>query len=236
MFGTLEAAKEKYCIEDYCVSQISLEQVFLSFAQFQHCAEGSRKWRTQSGRGAPFSVSLPPAAHTSCLCRAWANRLSSRLHQRTAQVFIIIIIIITTTTLNTYWQASTTVQFCTLSMCVSRLTVECLCLSFSFSWCVRRWICGSVLYCTGVGWVRTWFWVLNIAPFCLLKTWSILLLEMKFILHSPKRGLFDHPWMDAFLVQLFFFAVSVCIIYVYYLLWLLFFFPLFITLSGISSV
>uniref|UniRef100_A0A3P8WEF2 ATP binding cassette subfamily A member 3 n=1 Tax=Cynoglossus semilaevis TaxID=244447 RepID=A0A3P8WEF2_CYNSE len=37
VFGTLEAAKEKYHIEDYCVSQISLEQVFLSFAQFQHC-------------------------------------------------------------------------------------------------------------------------------------------------------------------------------------------------------
>uniref|UniRef100_A0A671YNB0 ATP binding cassette subfamily A member 3 n=1 Tax=Sparus aurata TaxID=8175 RepID=A0A671YNB0_SPAAU len=31
VFGTLEAAKEKYRIEDYCVSQISLEQVFLSF-------------------------------------------------------------------------------------------------------------------------------------------------------------------------------------------------------------
>ncbi|XP_023666396.2 phospholipid-transporting ATPase ABCA3 [Paramormyrops kingsleyae] len=43
VFGTLEAAKEKYRLEDYCVSQISLEQVFLSFAQFQHCAEGSRK-------------------------------------------------------------------------------------------------------------------------------------------------------------------------------------------------
>uniref|UniRef100_A0A4W6GA54 ATP binding cassette subfamily A member 3 n=1 Tax=Lates calcarifer TaxID=8187 RepID=A0A4W6GA54_LATCA len=39
VFGTLEAAKEKYRIEDYCVSQISLEQVFLSFAQFQHCTE-----------------------------------------------------------------------------------------------------------------------------------------------------------------------------------------------------
>uniref|UniRef100_A0A8C2YZB8 ATP binding cassette subfamily A member 3 n=1 Tax=Cyclopterus lumpus TaxID=8103 RepID=A0A8C2YZB8_CYCLU len=39
VFGTLEAAKEKYQIEDYCVSQISLEQVFLSFAQFQHCSE-----------------------------------------------------------------------------------------------------------------------------------------------------------------------------------------------------
>ncbi|TSK87603.1 ATP-binding cassette sub-family A member 3 [Bagarius yarrelli] len=38
VFGTLEAAKEKYGIEDYCVSQISLEQVFLSFAQFQHCS------------------------------------------------------------------------------------------------------------------------------------------------------------------------------------------------------
>uniref|UniRef100_A0A3Q3GMJ2 ATP-binding cassette, sub-family A (ABC1), member 3b n=1 Tax=Labrus bergylta TaxID=56723 RepID=A0A3Q3GMJ2_9LABR len=43
VFGTLEAAKEKYRIEDYCVSQISLEQVFLSFAQFQHCMESGRK-------------------------------------------------------------------------------------------------------------------------------------------------------------------------------------------------
>uniref|UniRef100_A0A3Q3IRY8 ABC transporter domain-containing protein n=1 Tax=Monopterus albus TaxID=43700 RepID=A0A3Q3IRY8_MONAL len=43
VFGTLEAAKEKYHIEDYCVSQISLEQVFLSFAQFQHCTESGRK-------------------------------------------------------------------------------------------------------------------------------------------------------------------------------------------------
>uniref|UniRef100_A0A8D3B2N6 ABC transporter domain-containing protein n=1 Tax=Scophthalmus maximus TaxID=52904 RepID=A0A8D3B2N6_SCOMX len=43
VFGTLEAAKEKYQIEDYCVSQISLEQVFLSFAQFQHCTETARK-------------------------------------------------------------------------------------------------------------------------------------------------------------------------------------------------
>ncbi|MBN3289285.1 ABCA3 protein, partial [Polypterus senegalus] len=42
VFGTMEAAKEKYGVEDYCVSQISLEQVFLSFAQFQHCAEGLR--------------------------------------------------------------------------------------------------------------------------------------------------------------------------------------------------
>uniref|UniRef100_A0A674P4M5 ATP binding cassette subfamily A member 3 n=1 Tax=Takifugu rubripes TaxID=31033 RepID=A0A674P4M5_TAKRU len=42
VFGTLEAAKEKYCIEDYCVSQISLEQVFLSFAQFQHCTDSGR--------------------------------------------------------------------------------------------------------------------------------------------------------------------------------------------------
>uniref|UniRef100_A0A673NB84 ATP-binding cassette sub-family A member 3-like n=1 Tax=Sinocyclocheilus rhinocerous TaxID=307959 RepID=A0A673NB84_9TELE len=43
VFGVLETAKEKYSIEDYCVSQISLEQVFLSFAQFQHCAEACRE-------------------------------------------------------------------------------------------------------------------------------------------------------------------------------------------------
>uniref|UniRef100_A0A8C2PU12 ATP binding cassette subfamily A member 3 n=1 Tax=Cyprinus carpio TaxID=7962 RepID=A0A8C2PU12_CYPCA len=34
VFGVLETAKEKYSIEDYCVSQISLEQVFLSFAHY----------------------------------------------------------------------------------------------------------------------------------------------------------------------------------------------------------
>uniref|UniRef100_A0AAY4BAQ1 ABC transporter domain-containing protein n=1 Tax=Denticeps clupeoides TaxID=299321 RepID=A0AAY4BAQ1_9TELE len=38
VFGTLEAAKEKYCVEDYCVSQISLEQVFLSFAHYGYDA------------------------------------------------------------------------------------------------------------------------------------------------------------------------------------------------------
>ncbi|KAM4697953.1 phospholipid-transporting ATPase ABCA3 [Rhinophrynus dorsalis] len=35
VFGTLEKAKEKFELEDYCVSQISLEQVFLSFSHFQ---------------------------------------------------------------------------------------------------------------------------------------------------------------------------------------------------------
>ncbi|XP_067859732.1 phospholipid-transporting ATPase ABCA3 [Heptranchias perlo] len=35
IFGTLERAKEKYNIKDYAVSQITLEQVFLSFARFQ---------------------------------------------------------------------------------------------------------------------------------------------------------------------------------------------------------
>ncbi|ETE64856.1 ATP-binding cassette sub-family A member 3, partial [Ophiophagus hannah] len=39
VFGTLEKAKEKYCIEDYSVSQISLEQVFMSFTRFQHYTE-----------------------------------------------------------------------------------------------------------------------------------------------------------------------------------------------------
>uniref|UniRef100_A0A665VHB5 ABC transporter domain-containing protein n=1 Tax=Echeneis naucrates TaxID=173247 RepID=A0A665VHB5_ECHNA len=46
VFGTLEAAKEKYCIEDYCVSQISLEQVFLSFAQaLPDVNNGELSWR-----------------------------------------------------------------------------------------------------------------------------------------------------------------------------------------------
>ncbi|XP_057202451.1 phospholipid-transporting ATPase ABCA3 [Triplophysa rosa] len=43
VFGVLETAKEKYRIEDYCVSQISLEQVFLSFAQFQHYSDD--RWK-----------------------------------------------------------------------------------------------------------------------------------------------------------------------------------------------
>ncbi|XP_069503020.1 phospholipid-transporting ATPase ABCA3 [Ambystoma mexicanum] len=37
VFGVLEKAKEKYRLEDYAVSQISLEQVFMSFTRFQQC-------------------------------------------------------------------------------------------------------------------------------------------------------------------------------------------------------
>ncbi|KAM8780116.1 phospholipid-transporting ATPase ABCA3 isoform 1-T3 [Rhynchonycteris naso] len=40
VFGILEKAKEKYGVDDYSVSQISLEQVFLSFAHLQPPAEG----------------------------------------------------------------------------------------------------------------------------------------------------------------------------------------------------
>nr|KAF6488603.1 ATP binding cassette subfamily A member 3 [Molossus molossus] len=39
VFGILEKAKEKYGVDDYSVSQISLEQVFLSFAHLQPPAE-----------------------------------------------------------------------------------------------------------------------------------------------------------------------------------------------------
>ncbi|XP_063790760.1 phospholipid-transporting ATPase ABCA3 [Pseudophryne corroboree] len=39
VFGTLEKAKENFDLEDYCVSQISLEQVFLSFSHFQQPPE-----------------------------------------------------------------------------------------------------------------------------------------------------------------------------------------------------
>lgn len=35
MFGLMETAKKTLHIEDYSISQTSLEQVFLSFAQFQ---------------------------------------------------------------------------------------------------------------------------------------------------------------------------------------------------------
>lgn len=35
VFGILEKAKEKFDLEDYCVSQITLEQVFLGFSHFQ---------------------------------------------------------------------------------------------------------------------------------------------------------------------------------------------------------
>ncbi|KAJ7305756.1 hypothetical protein JRQ81_010122 [Phrynocephalus forsythii] len=43
VFGALEKAKEKYCVEDYSVSQISLEQVFMSFTRFQHYTEDRGK-------------------------------------------------------------------------------------------------------------------------------------------------------------------------------------------------
>ncbi|XP_053132329.1 phospholipid-transporting ATPase ABCA3 [Hemicordylus capensis] len=43
VFGALENAKEKYCVEDYSVSQISLEQVFMSFTRFQHYTEDRGK-------------------------------------------------------------------------------------------------------------------------------------------------------------------------------------------------
>lgn len=39
VFGILEKAKEKYGVDDYSVSQISLEQVFLSFAHLQPPAD-----------------------------------------------------------------------------------------------------------------------------------------------------------------------------------------------------
>lgn len=35
IFGTLERAKDQYGIQDYSVSQTSLEQVFLNFARMQ---------------------------------------------------------------------------------------------------------------------------------------------------------------------------------------------------------
>jgi len=38
IFGTIERAKKKYFLEDYSVSQTSLEQVFISFARPQHVA------------------------------------------------------------------------------------------------------------------------------------------------------------------------------------------------------
>uniref|UniRef100_A0A8D0GV65 ABC transporter domain-containing protein n=1 Tax=Sphenodon punctatus TaxID=8508 RepID=A0A8D0GV65_SPHPU len=43
VFGALEKAKEKYRVEDYSVSQISLEQVFMSFTRFQHYTEDRGK-------------------------------------------------------------------------------------------------------------------------------------------------------------------------------------------------
>ena len=36
MFGILEEAKEKFNLEDYSISQITLEEVFLTFASQQN--------------------------------------------------------------------------------------------------------------------------------------------------------------------------------------------------------
>ena len=40
MFGILEEAKEEFNLEDYSISQITLEQVFLTFAGSQNPAPG----------------------------------------------------------------------------------------------------------------------------------------------------------------------------------------------------
>lgn len=43
MFGLMEEAKVKFNIEDYSLSQTTLEQVFLSFAKLQHEEKKERK-------------------------------------------------------------------------------------------------------------------------------------------------------------------------------------------------
>lgn len=45
MFGILEEAKEKFNLEDYSISQITLEEVFLTFASQQNPeAEKKASW------------------------------------------------------------------------------------------------------------------------------------------------------------------------------------------------
>ncbi len=40
VFGTMETAKERYTIDDYSVSQTTLDQVFINFARAQRVPEG----------------------------------------------------------------------------------------------------------------------------------------------------------------------------------------------------
>ena len=55
VFGTMERAKEKYNIEDYSVSQTTLEQVFLNFARVQEPPKSETlKFSSQIGRGCKY--------------------------------------------------------------------------------------------------------------------------------------------------------------------------------------
>ncbi|XP_058142595.1 phospholipid-transporting ATPase ABCA3 [Dasypus novemcinctus] len=65
VFGTLERAKEAHALDDYSVSQISLEQVFLSFAHLQPAAEDQGRWNARWGP--PHQPHLGSSVHSSLL-------------------------------------------------------------------------------------------------------------------------------------------------------------------------
>uniref|UniRef100_A0A8C3V064 ATP binding cassette subfamily A member 3 n=1 Tax=Catharus ustulatus TaxID=91951 RepID=A0A8C3V064_CATUS len=89
VFGALEKAKEKYRLEDYSVSQISLEQVFMSFTRF-HKNNPPKKpggaldgWRGvldlgwQRRSGIPYApLFLAPRSHPAGCCPLVLTRMS----------------------------------------------------------------------------------------------------------------------------------------------------------------
>lgn len=124
VFGTLEAAKEKYRIEDYCVSQISLEQVFLSFAQFQHCTESARKWAERGVRPSIYHpllrlrwTHIPGLASVTqqLLYTGWSRAwlISSSIFTLTANIHT-----------HTHWASRIQLQhfyYCITSVCLCRV-------------------------------------------------------------------------------------------------------------------
>lgn len=73
VFGILEKAKEKYGLDDYSISQVSLEQVFMSFAHLQSSSEDER-WT---------------AASTKLACRGYLLKVVTQISDTLSPLFIL---------------------------------------------------------------------------------------------------------------------------------------------------
>ena len=71
LFGTIEKCREEFCIEDYSVSQTTLEQVFLNFAKEQ---VPPREMETKS-----CGSRLSACCHNLCCCCHGDNDGDTRL-------------------------------------------------------------------------------------------------------------------------------------------------------------
>ncbi|KAK2498676.1 hypothetical protein MC885_020431, partial [Smutsia gigantea] len=75
VFGTLEQSKRKYMLHEYSVSQVSLEDIFLSFTCPMTPTQGENK-QGQAKPPGPSSPSPPPSQPPSWLPPCLPPRLS----------------------------------------------------------------------------------------------------------------------------------------------------------------